>query len=1554
MGETFTATLPSSTLTFTQGFQQSFPLLGCTDPTAFNYNSSAGIDDGSCIPMLTCSIAAPSSTLCSGEPLELFAIVNGEQFGANSQNSTSISFTSGNYIRIPYHPDFSNMSQFTLECWYWQNGFDGGDERIVGTEFFADGYSIENQHGDWSSRLCGPSNCSALDYWNGNDNTPPIQEGQWNHFAICYDGTNSKYFLNGQLLKTETLNYSSISAFQRDIVINRHTWNGGSSSRLNGLMDELRLSSVSRYNDNFNLQSMEFVDDANTIGLWHMNEGSGSTIIDASGNGHHGFAQGSISWSQNVPFSSNLSTEINWSNGATTSTTTVTPTANTTYSCAVTQGAQTCTATYDVTVTPSQTWYQDADGDGEGNPNVPVSYCFQPLGFVTNNNDCDDNNANINFFASEVCDGLDNNCNGLIDDGLQTISIFIDTDLDGVGSMYGGETCNFDLLPGFSYFDGDCDDNDAMISPFMNEVCNGVDDNCNGEINEGLGILVYLDDDGDGYGNDGVAVDGVCELAPGLVEIGGDCNDQDASVNPAGFEICGDGMDNNCDGLDEMCPVFGCTDPTAFNYNPIANTDDGSCVPVIFGCTNDFSLNYNPAANVDDGSCIPFVYGCTDVSAFNYNPTANTDDGSCIPFVYGCTDVAAFNYNPTANTDDGSCIPFVYGCTDVAAFNYNPTANTDDGSCIPFVYGCTDVAAFNYNASANTDDGSCVPVIFGCTNDFSLNYNPAANVDDGSCIPFVYGCTDVAAFNYNPTANTDDGSCIPFVYGCTDVAAFNYNPTANTDDGSCIPFVYGCTDPLALNYTPAANTDDGSCIAVVLGCTDVSACNYDLNANVENGSCILPQPEICNDLDDDCNGLTDDGLPILILFTDLDGDGAGVGAGIVSCSFIPGYAGIDGDCDDNDANVYPWANEICNTIDENCNGVLNDGLWIAAYIDADGDGYGYPGISVDGLCELTPGYSGNNGDCEDNDPAINPAVIEVCNGLDDNCDGQTDEGLLLMFYADLDQDGFGSMDDVTLSCTQPNGYVLDNSDCDDWDAMIYPGATEICDNGIDEDCNGLDTTCIILVEGCTDINACNYNPLATMDDGSCISIQPEICNGLDDDCDGLVDEGLSLSGVNVVTAETALYPTCVGNSIRTANLLNGTNTSIIEGDGHDLWYSFNAQNNSLRVGLSAAMGDNEVRLYKMANSGCMELIETEHEVTTGNQTLISDQLLTGQTYYVAVHNINGAMNASAKICFNHLTGSICDHYYSNNTGIYSSVCNSFKAQYRANAIAYSFEVLSATQNGVNQNITPWSYTTTSASSVVPRLGSILPANQSASAMVYTLRVPVVYSLPDAAGNFEVLTASATSTCLLTLSAETAISLRSSDRCPTNKSLSSYIAPDRTVCGAMRYDWEFTEVLPNPTGAQVVQGGAYSGVFFLSNVPGIAAGKTYSVRVRPVHSSGTLGNWGAAHCLRIGSAGMILQHGSESKNEKETLLGNQLFSVYPNPTSTGSFILEYNQMEDGVASSEMLIMRDVTGKVVYQHQFVLNGGRLEVHFGDLANGLYLVEFGNDHKRIQVMK
>ena len=292
------------------------------------------------------------------------------------------------------------------------------------------------------------------------------------------------------------------------------------------------------------------------------------------------------------------------------------------------------------------------------------------------------------------------------------------------------------------------------------------------------------------------------------------------------------------DGSCNINAEWGCIDSLAFNYNSLANIDNGGCVPVILGCMQPLAFNYEPLANTSD-TCIAIIYGCMSSIAINYDSLANIDDGSCIGVIYGCTDSTMWNYSSNANADDESCLSYIYGCMDGSQFNYNPLANTDNGSCVEYVYGCMDTSAFNYDPLANTDNTTCIEVMLGCTNPIALNYCDSCNTDDFSCILPIYGCIDSTMFNYNPLANVNNNSCIPYVYGCTDPSSLNYNSMATTEDFSCIPYMYGCTDSTSINYDSLANTDNGSCMAVVAGCMDPSAYNYSGLVNYsDSASCL--------------------------------------------------------------------------------------------------------------------------------------------------------------------------------------------------------------------------------------------------------------------------------------------------------------------------------------------------------------------------------------------------------------------------------------------------------------------------------------------------------------------------------------------------------------------------------------------------------------------------------------------------------------------------------------------------------------------------------------------
>ena len=132
------------------------------------------------------------------------------------------------------------------------------------------------------------------------------------------------------------------------------------------------------------------------------------------------------------------------------------------------------------------------------------------------------------------------------------------------------------------------------------------------------------------------------------------------------------------------------------------------------------------------------------------------------------------------------------------------------------------------------------------------------------------------------------------------------------------------------------------------------------------------------------------------------------------------------------------------------------------YRDLDGDGFGSAEFGTITSCVPVPGFVGDGTDCNDTNAETYPGAEEICNEVDDDCDGEIDEGVLLTYWRDMDADGFGdAQSDGVLACLPPAGYVANSVDCNDGDASVNPGATEICLDGVDNDCDGV-TDCFAL------------------------------------------------------------------------------------------------------------------------------------------------------------------------------------------------------------------------------------------------------------------------------------------------------------------------------------------------------------------------------------------------------------------------------------------------------------------------------------------------------------
>ena len=246
------------------------------------------------------------------------------------------------------------------------------------------------------------------------------------------------------------------------------------------------------------------------------------------------------------------------------------------------------------------------------------------------------------------------------------------------------------------------------------------------------------------------------------------------------------------------------------------------------------------------------------------------------------------------------------------------------------------------------------------------------------------------------------------------------------------------------------------------------------------------------------------------VYRDADGDGWGTDETQQTCSAPNGWVEQTGDCDDSVRTTHPEAPELCNEIDDDCDGDVDEDVqYVLWYRDTDEDTWGQDADPLTD-CNQPEGYVERGGDCAPADASIHPEAEELCNGIDDDCANGPDDGLAFPTWSrDGDEDGYGRDDDTTVACAQPDGYVDRGGDCDDGAIDVHPGAAEVC-NGVDDDCaNGPDDpfACVRAASwACT--TSCDTTGTQTCGadctPGPCVP-PLEVCNYVDDDCDGRVD-----------------------------------------------------------------------------------------------------------------------------------------------------------------------------------------------------------------------------------------------------------------------------------------------------------------------------------------------------------------------------------------------------------------------------------------------------------------
>ena len=662
------------------------------------------------------------------------------------------------------------------------------------------------------------------------------------------------------------------------------------------------------------------------------------------------------------------------------------------------------------------------DGDGDG------SDCAV---------DCDDGNAFVGPGAAEVCaDGIDNDCDA------GTLDLF-DGDGDGVD-------CSTD-----------CDDGDATVLPGAVEaLCTGVDEDCDAATSDlgdadGDGVACDTDcDDADPFTYPGApefVCDGVDQACDGIgseVDVDGDgvpqcqadCDDTDATIYPGAPELCGDGVDQDCDGsVDESADgaySLGDDDAVTFELCSFSFPFCGQSFDAVTLQSNG-RLTFGDAGGLgfDDGS------GADSTSAGSVSDLLG--EVPQIAFFWGDLD-PGFGGSISVLEDDGA------GTFVVTFSGISQSPSWGSGSAGPNTVTVTlssiGVASLDYDflsADVALIGWACGAAGTVTEVDLSDPAQPVTAPRIGSGTEDALYQHFVGAANGGDDLDLQDSTLQLCLTGGVD------------DDGDGWTDLCGdCEDNDVTIYPGAPELCDGydhDCDTVTDDADDdgdgyVSAACGGPDCDDDEPTVNPAQTEACDGLDNDCDGFPETGGE------DNDADG---------------WLVCGGDCDDGDAAVNPDGVEICNEVDDDCDGDVDEG-WNR---DNDADG------------TLNPDCGGD--DCDDFDSDVSPITVEWCDEKDNDCSGVIDD-------VDVDGDGFFSDE-------------CGGDDCNDLRAATWPGAPEECD-GTDTDCNGFDNDVDLDGDGGIDAN-CGGDDCHD-GDPTINRAAAEVCDdGVDNDCNGGTDQG---------------------------------------------------------------------------------------------------------------------------------------------------------------------------------------------------------------------------------------------------------------------------------------------------------------------------------------------------------------------------------------------------------------------------------------------------------------